>query len=206
MSDLSGVLLSIPALGHACVIDRPGYNERYTKKYGRQKWLLCKTAFDVLVERAAKHAIAEGRKLRVYPERGDKTSDARVRGYYEELRTVGLPFDPNISSKYTPLTQQQLADTLYDLKFKLKSSPMAQLADLYLYPICRGGYEANYRPYTMLREKQKLVDDVLPPADAAVRGIKYSCFELVHAAKSGPQKAQEPGFPQLQASLHAETS
>jgi len=40
MRDLSGMLLSVPVIGHACVVDRPGYNHRYREKYGRQTWML----------------------------------------------------------------------------------------------------------------------------------------------------------------------
>ena len=70
--------MNIPVFGHACVIDRPGYNHRYREKYGRQTWMLCQTAFAVVCERAAKQAIREGRKLRVYVEEGDKSADHRI--------------------------------------------------------------------------------------------------------------------------------
>src|SRR6185437_5379033 len=92
MRDLSGMLLSIPAIGHACVVDRPGYNKRYREKYGRQTWMLCRTAFAVVVERAAKRAVGNGCKLRVYVEQGDKTADDMIRGYYGSLRAEGMPF------------------------------------------------------------------------------------------------------------------
>jgi cold shock CspA family protein len=87
MSGLGNMLLSIPVIGHACVVDRPGYNKRYREKYGRQTWMLCRTAFTVVVERAAKHARKSGCKLRVYVEEGDETADNMIRGYYKELRT-----------------------------------------------------------------------------------------------------------------------
>ncbi len=54
--DLSNLMGSVPAVGHACVIDRPGYNHRYRERYGTQRWSLCKTAFSISVERAVKFA------------------------------------------------------------------------------------------------------------------------------------------------------
>src|SRR5579884_3595557 len=56
MEDLTQMLLRIPVYGLACVIDRPGYDARYRQKYGRNQWQLCRTAFTIAVERAAKHA------------------------------------------------------------------------------------------------------------------------------------------------------
>ena len=80
MRQISSMLMNIPVFGHACVIDRPGYNHRYREKYGRQTWMLCQTAFSVVCEIAAKQAIRDGRKLRVYVEEGDKSADDRIRG------------------------------------------------------------------------------------------------------------------------------
>jgi hypothetical protein len=59
---------------------------------------------------------------------------------------------------------------------------MVQIADLYLYPIARGGYQPMYSPYVQLRENKKLVDDHLSAEELPHLGIKYSCFELVKAA------------------------
>jgi len=56
LADLLKLLLSLPVHGIACVIDRPGYVARYSGLYAGQPWLMCKTAFAILVERAAKHA------------------------------------------------------------------------------------------------------------------------------------------------------
>lgn len=183
MRDLSRLLLSIPALGHACAIDRGGYNKRYREQYGRQTWNLCLTSFAVVCERAAKYARSNGCKLRVYVEAGDKTTDDRIRKYFAALRTDGMPFKADQSAKYAPLSGAELADTLYDLKFKAKTSPMAQLADLYVYPIARGGYDPEYFPYKQMHEHKRLLDDVLSPEDVPHLGIKYSCFDLVKQQK-----------------------
>ncbi|WP_367714992.1 DUF3800 domain-containing protein [Nitratireductor sp. GISD-1A_MAKvit] len=152
------LMREVPVLGIACTVDRPGYCGRYLEKYQQNPWLLCKTAFTVVVERAAKHAIAKGMKLRVYPERCNKAEDANLEGYYETLKAEGMPFAKESSDKYAPLTQEQLTETLYEFKTKRKTSPMAQLADLYLWPICMGGYHASNRPYQRLTEDGKLID------------------------------------------------
>lgn len=184
MSDLTEFLIEVPLVGHACVIDRPGYGARYREKYGRQTWMLCQTAFSVVCERAAKFAIAGDRKLRVYVEEGDVKADGYIRSYYRELREKGMPFGRPTSDKYGPLSSDQLKSTLYDLKMKKKSSPLVQLADLYLYPLARGGYDDSYTPYKILRAEKKVIDDVLDNDLIETVGIKYSCFELVHAAKN----------------------
>jgi hypothetical protein len=177
--ELYQLLASVPVLGIACVIDRPGYNHRYRERYGRQRWLLCKTAFSVAVERSLKHAERLGRKLKVYIERCDKETDAMVKGYYNDLRQQGMPFSTEVSAKYVPLQAEKIGKTLYDFKTKDKTSPMIQLADLYLWPMCIGGYDKSNRPYSRLMSDRKLMDAHLHPADISVLGIKYSCFELV---------------------------
>jgi hypothetical protein len=65
MRELGAMLLSVPVIGFACTVDRPGYNHRYREKYGRQTWMPCRTAFAVVVERAAKYANKNDCRLRV---------------------------------------------------------------------------------------------------------------------------------------------
>lgn len=179
MADLTRFLTGIPVIGHACVIDRPGYDKRYRERYGRQQWMLCKTAFSVLCERAAKIARNENRRLRIYPEAGDKSADNALRRYYQDLKQAGMPFAGPDSSKYKALTANELKETLYDLKFKNKTSPMAQIADLYLYPIARGGYDRNYRPYGVLVDRKRVIDAIISEADRQHIGVKYSCFDSI---------------------------
>jgi hypothetical protein len=179
MRDLSAFLTSVPAVGLACVIDRPGYNERYTLKYGRNRWLLCKTAFSIAVERAAKYALAIGSKLNVYVERCSKTDDRKIQQYYQDLKGSGAPFDAKNSQKYDPLTGEAYKSVLYDLKLKNKSSPLIQIADMYLWPMCMGGYHRSNKPYVMLRESGRLMDVVCGANRVPELGIKYSCFDTV---------------------------
>jgi hypothetical protein len=185
MSDLSRTLLSLDILGLACVIDRPGYDARYREQYGHRQWRLCQTAFAIAVERAAKYARKIDRKLRVLPERTSKVDDDRLVRYYDDLRTSGLPFAKTSSAQYSPLTAREFSETLYEIRFKTKSSPMAQVADLYLWPIALAGYVPGNRPYVALRSSGRLIESRLAPAQLDVGGSKYSCFELVRRHRRG---------------------
>lgn len=174
---LEELLLTLPVVGHGCVIDRPGYDRRYNEVYGFNKWSLCKTAFTVCVERAAKYAKSIGHKLRVLPERCGPKEDQILKQYYLSLKTVGNPFDEARSAEYQPLSSQEYQSLLYEFREKRKSSPMAQIADLYLWPICMGKYNPNYQPYERLLKQGKLVDSFLADSERGRLGIKYSCFD-----------------------------
>lgn len=117
--------------------------------------------------------------MRVSPERCNKPEDAILKGYYHELKKTGLPFAPGTSEKYRPLTPEQFTETLYEFMPKYKSSPMAQLADLYLWPMCMGGYLASNRPYQRLMEDGKLIECMMPEDYKPMQATKYSCFDLV---------------------------
>lgn len=192
-----GKLVTFPAItALACVVDRPGYNFRYLNQYGRKRWALCKTAFNIVVERAAKFARRKGCRLRVYVERGDKSADARLKGYYEELRSNGLPFDSETSAKYAPLAQPEMRRTLFEFGLKYKSSPMMQVADLCLYPICIGGYDSSNRAYRELHNAGTLINTKLRPEEVASEGIKYSCWDLqVNKTPKPSQVDRAPGQP-----------
>ena len=179
LTELEQLLFQLPVVGFACVIDRPGYNARYREKYGRQQWRLCKTAFEVVVERAVKYSVERERKLRVYIERSSKSDDTLMRGYYNKLKEQGHSFNPDTSAVYNPLGSTDFAGTLYEFRAKEKSSALMQIADLYLWPMCIGGYDEGNRAYSALMDAGKLIDCHLPPEQIAERGIKYSCFDLV---------------------------
>jgi hypothetical protein len=185
--DELGALATSPEIvAIACVIDRPGYNARYREKYGRNRWLLCRTAFIVVVERATKYARSIGHKLRVHVERSDKKTDATVEGYYKELRASGPPFDAGNSAKYTPLTAADYAETLYEFRKKDKTSAPMQLADVCLWPMCIGGYDPDNRPYRALIDARTLIDARLTPEQVGELGVKYSCMENVTPKKPKP--------------------
>lgn len=177
--ELYQFMKAAPVTGLACVIDRPGYNERYREKYGDQRWMLCKTAFNIAVERAAKFARGLDYRLRVSPERCNKAEDRLLKGYYDTLKAEGMPFAAETSDKYGPLSAEQFRTTLYEFLPKFKTSPMAQLADLYLWPLCMGGYHASNRTYQRLLGDGKLIECGLPHGDWPFLATKYSCFEGV---------------------------
>ena len=86
----------------------------------------------------------------------------QIRGWPPErvlrcLNSEGMPFAPQSSDKYRPMQSNDLGQILYDFKLKMKSSPMVQLADLYLRPICIGGYHASNRTYARLMNDGKLM-------------------------------------------------
>lgn len=181
--ELYQLMAQIPVLGTACVIDRPGYNTRYTEQYGRQRWRLCKTAFAIVLDRSAKFARSQGGRLRVWVERSSKKDDSTLKQYFADLRSEGLPFSDESSNKYQPLSQTELATTLHDLKFKVKTSPMVQLADLFTWPMCIGGYDKNNRPFRRLLEDKRLIDCEIDDSEIPRLGIKYSCFDGVETQK-----------------------
>lgn len=178
-SDYRQFLSAVPVIGHACVIDRPGYVARgYVEKHGNDRWLLCRTGFDIAVERAAKYARKLGRRLRIVFE-SDPPYNKTVIGYFKDLKQKGLAFEENTSGKYHPLTQQQFAETLTTIEFKTKESRLLQIADSYIYAIARGKYDRKFWLWRELRDERRIVNFQLDgDADALkAMGIKYSCFD-----------------------------
>lgn len=179
MRDLTRMLTNAPVTALACVMDRPGYDRRYRDAYPRSLWHLCKTVFAVAVERAAKYARDLGRPLRIYPEKSAKIDERRIKQYYASLLTEGLPFNAANSRMYAPLRSHEFNETLIELRFKAKSSPPMQFADLYLWPIAMHGYGRGGRAYAAFASAGRLIEARLGPDQIATRGTKYSCFELV---------------------------
>jgi hypothetical protein len=178
LADLTELICGAPIVCIAAVIDRTGYLARYETMYTPdQRWSLCKTAFSVLIERSVKFAQTRNQRLRVMVERSDKKTDRRIQQHYDELKSKGMPFDKHNSGKYAPLDPAELSATLYEFRTKDKSSPLMQLADLCLYPICRYPYDPSYRSHRDLLVRGKLIDCVLKPEEIPARGIKYSCFD-----------------------------
>ena len=126
MTELTALVVGLPVLVLACVIDRPGYNARYAERYGTQRWQLCKTAFTIAVERAAKYAQMHRGRLRVYVERSDRKTEGRLKSYYEMLRTEGLPFDFESSAKHAPLSRDDFRRVL-PITILARSGPAGKL-------------------------------------------------------------------------------
>ncbi|MBQ0944111.1 DUF3800 domain-containing protein [Ideonella sp. 4Y16] len=176
LGELTDLINQMPIVVHACVIDRPGYNQRYQPVYGEKRWSLCKTAFTIAVERAAKFARAHDARLRVYVERTDRRTERRLKTYFDELRANGLPFNADRSAKYGPLEAGDLQKTLLEFGVKTKQSRLMQVADLVLWPMCMGGYDAGNRALASLRESGRLID-VHCTKENGLLGVKYSCFD-----------------------------
>jgi hypothetical protein len=177
LADLEGTLLTLPVYGIACVIDRAGYRARYAEKFP-EPWLLCKTAFAILVERSVKYAQRCGAQLEIYFEQAGKAEDRAIESYVKALKTEGMPFDLGSSSSYQGLTPEDFKGTIVGEPNRItKKVPMAQIADMLLYPIVKGGYDESYGPYCKLVGAKRLIDAQWPEADLPKCGIKYSCFD-----------------------------
>lgn len=172
-------LCSAPVLGAGCVISRPGYVGRgYLEKHAGSRWLLCRSAFDITVERAVKYAETLGRKLNIVFE-SDISLNETVKGYFKNLKANGLEFDQTNSAKYTPLAQERLAATLGTIEYKKKEHTLLQIADSYIYAIARQKYERLFHIHRRLRDDGKIIDFALGGDPQAIKsmGVKYYCFD-----------------------------
>lgn len=177
-ADLMDFLCELPVIGFAAVVDRKGYNKRYEEKYAGQPWWMCKTAFCILIERVAKYTKNLDRRYKIICEQCGKKEDRAIQKYFKELRKDGHPFNSETSSKYGETGVEFFQQIPYgDPEFHTKKSPFLQIADLYLYPMVKGGYDKDYIPYKILKNRGKLIDSLLNEEDIVNLGIKYSCFE-----------------------------
>lgn len=178
LSELQAMMLEIPMIGFACVIDRQGYTDRYKEKYNGQPWLMCKTAFSIIVERAAKYVQSQQGTLEIFFEQAGKTEDRNIKNYMRELKKDGQPFSKEGSDNYDALSVENLKSIIKgEPREQTKKSPPIQLADLMLYPMVKGGHDNNYAPYRILLENGRLIDSLLDAKEREKRGIKYSCFD-----------------------------
>jgi len=177
LADLETTILGLPVIGAACVVDRPGYVARYAALY-QKPWLLCKTAFAILVERAAKYARAKGHRLKIFYEEAGQNEDRDLEEYARLLRTQGMPFDRDNARPYSGLEAADFQSIIIGVPQRItKKVPMVQFSDMILYPIAKGGYEPNYRPYVRLMGANRLLDCHVDPTQKGNLGIKYSCFD-----------------------------
>jgi len=176
-SELTDFIVSLPIVTFACVISKSGYNNRYRAKYGRNQWELCKTAFSIVTERAAKFSDGHGRRLKVHCEKSDPACNRVLLGYFNDMRTTGMPFSASGSASYSPMHATALKHILWDFDFKQKSSPAIQLADLVLYPMCLATLNPLNPAYVALKSAGRLIDCHLHASEIASKGIKYSCYD-----------------------------
>ena len=178
LNDLEEFLVSIPVIGFAAVIHRPGYNSRYKEKYGDKRWLMCKTAYTVLVERVAKYVSAQGGTFEVRFEEVGKKEDYSLLEYAKEMKAKGHPFNPTTAQKYAPLGCDDYKKVIIgDPCRKKKTNLYIQIADLYLYPMVKRKYDPLYRPWSVFFERRTVIDAHIPKEEYEFLGIKYSCFD-----------------------------
>lgn len=141
LGELETFIIGLPITSIACVIDRPGYVRRYTERYIKP-WLLCKTAFGILIERAAKYASSLGARLDIYFEQAGEQEDRDIQSYARALKNEGMPFDAVSSGVYQGFRPDDFKSIVIGEPNRVtKQVPMMQVADLVLYPMVKGGYD-----------------------------------------------------------------
>ncbi|PTX99972.1 DUF3800 domain-containing protein [Verrucomicrobia bacterium LW23] len=181
LDSLTSAIIRLPAHVTGCVIHRPGYQARYKDQYQKECWPLCKTAYTIAVERAAKVALKWNRKLRIYVEATGEKEDARIKCYHQALLEKMSCFCPVSSGKYNPLTTADFKNVLAQApNFVKKDKPAIQFSDLVAYPIVAGRYDSSNLAYNELVKNNKLIDSCFPAeAERLECGIKYSCFDEI---------------------------
>ncbi len=178
LEELTVFLLSVPVIGFAAVIHRPGYNKRYEEKYGDKRWWMCKTAYSILIERVAKYVQGQGGTFEVRFEVCGKKEDRAILQYAKDLKTIGSPFNPGNSSMYGALVCEDYKKVVVgEPRRKSKDNLFVQIADLYLYPMTKRKYDVFYKPWVVLFENKKVIDALLKETEWLYCGIKYSCFD-----------------------------
>lgn len=92
LEELENFLVSLPVIGFAAVVHRPGYNKRYQERYGEKRWLICKTVYSILIERVAKYVLSQGGTFEVFFEKAGIKENAAIQQYSKSLKEEGHPF------------------------------------------------------------------------------------------------------------------
>jgi len=177
LQDLTATIVQCPIIVHGCVVSRKGYLDRYLDRYGSNTWEMMKSAFSILLERVSKYVALQGGKVMVYFEKAGRKEDRLITSYFNDLRDSGAPFSTETSTKYAPLTSNQIQRVLTGIEGKSKNNPILQIADLCLYPVAKSKDQPHNRAFQELIQREKLVDTVLPPDNLENMGIKYYCFD-----------------------------
>ena len=184
LPELERFLVSLPVMGIAAIIHRPGYVARYAERYEGRPWRMDKTAFSILIERSAKHARSKGRRLRVFFERSGQQEDRDIVSFMKGPKAEGMPLDGDNAVAYRGLEAREFSElVLGEPKGRTKKTPMLQIADLYLYPMAKAGYDSGNKPYLALMRAGRLIDSGLSSENRPLLGIKYSCFDGLEGHK-----------------------
>ncbi|TCD48633.1 DUF3800 domain-containing protein [Chlorobium sp. N1] len=190
-SELNQHLMCLPVIGIACVVHRSGYVERYKQRYDDRILQMCRTAFCILTERAAKFSGMNGRRLEIHFEESGKREDRDIASYLRDLKRNGNPFNAATSNGCQPLAATDYCRIISgDAKRVKKANPLAQVADLLLYPMAKGGFQMTYPPYCDLIAHGKLIDCHVSRSERPILGIKYSCFDGNGVKKQRPESPQ----------------
>jgi hypothetical protein len=176
LAELEELILGLPVIVVACVVSRPGYIARFGSEYGVNIWELRKTAFNILVERAAKYIDRQDGTLDVVFEKAGRREDELVVGHFIALRREGAPFHVERSSKYAPMAAAGLAQVLTTIEGRHKENNLLQVADLCLHPVAQGRDKPNNRPFAKMVEQRLLIDCHLASHEVETLGVKYFCF------------------------------
>ncbi|MDD4122917.1 MAG: hypothetical protein PHO23_01505 [Candidatus Pacebacteria bacterium] len=63
------------------------------------------------------------------------------------------------------------------IKRKKKTNLFVQIADLYLYPMAKSGYDSKYKAWVNLFKNKKVINALVSIKTRSKLGIKYSCFD-----------------------------
>jgi hypothetical protein len=177
LQELTEMVIGCPIVVHACVVLRSGYHMRYLQQYGENTWEMTRSAFSILIERAAKYAAERDSTIMIYYEEAGEVEDKLMKQYFQQLRSSGHPFNPETAGKYSPMPAADLSSLLRGIEGKKKSNAILQVADLCLYPVVKSKEQPNNRAFVALHDRQLLVDCHLKPDQVESLGIKYYCFD-----------------------------
>lgn len=179
MNDLTHTITALPITVHACVVSRQGYLNRYFERYGQDTWEMMKSSVSILLERISKYISAENGEVMVFFEKAGKREDHLITSYFNDLRSKGLPFNPQTSGKYKPLYADEIKKTLVGIDGKYKGNLIMQVSDLCLYPVARARENPNDKAFVALSKNNRLINCLLDSEEINMIGIKYYCYDDV---------------------------
>lgn len=173
---LNQLALNSPIVIQACVVSRYGYLKRFEPVHGAKTWEMMRSSFYILIERTAKYVKHQEGVMKVYFEEIGGKENKKIKEYYEEIKTKGIPFSPSTSSQYNPLSAKDFSNILAGIEYKQKSNLILQLADFCLHPIADIKKHPTNRAYQAFKDGNIIVDNQLSPNLIKEMGIKYYCY------------------------------